>query len=62
MSGRKFIGIFAFGGFVIGMALGNSPYGGFTDAMLFKVGQGIPFGLIGAALGGAIQYFFRSGK
>lgn len=62
MSGRKFIGIWAVVAFVIGVALGTPTPGDLSSMIANKIGHGVPFALIGALIGAAVQFFFRSTK
>lgn len=62
MSSRKFVGLWTLGGFILGVILGNPTPGDFGSMVSNKIGTGLPFALVGAALGGVVQYFFRSEK
>jgi hypothetical protein len=62
MSSRKFVGLWALGGCMLGVVLAPSTYGDFASMLAYKVGTGLPFALVGAALGAAVQYCFRSDK
>ena len=62
MSGRKFIGIWAVGGFAIGMLLATPQPDGPQYMLAERIGFGIPYAALSALLGAAVNYFFRSGK
>lgn len=62
MSPRHFIGFWALGGFIVGVMLGTPTPGDLASMIANKIGTGLPFALVGAALGSAVQYFFRSDK
>ena len=62
MSSRKFIGLWAVGGFILGVILGTPTPGDLGSVVAQKIGTGLPFALVGAALGAAVQYFFRSDR
>lgn len=62
MSARKFVGFWALGGFILGLVLGNPNPGSLSAMIAEKIGVGVTFAVVGAALGAAVNYFFRSQK
>ena len=66
LSARKFVGIWAVGGFILGVMLAmfkvQSYAGSIGERIAEMIGGGIAFALSGAAIGAAVQYLFRSEK
>lgn len=60
MSKPKFIGLWAVAGQVFGMLVSDRTYGFTSEVVAYKMGTGLPFALIGAAIGALAHYFFRS--
>jgi hypothetical protein len=60
MSKRKFIGLWAVAGQIFGMLISDRTYGFTGEVIAYKLGTGLPFALIGAAIGALAHYFFRS--
>lgn len=58
----KFIGLWAVAGQIFGMVMSDQMYGFTGEVVAYKLGAGLPFALIGAAIGALAHYFFRSGK
>jgi hypothetical protein len=60
MSKRKFIGLWAVAGQIFGMLISDQTYGFTGEVVAYKLGTGLPFALVGAAIGALAHYFFRS--
>lgn len=60
MTKRKFIGLWAIAGQIIGMLISDQTYGFTGEVVAYKLGAGLFFALIGAAIGALAHYFFRS--
>ncbi len=62
ISKRKFIGLWAVAGQIFGMLISDQTYGFTGEVVAYKLGTGLPFALIGAAIGALAHYFFISEK
>jgi hypothetical protein len=66
LSARKFVGIWVAGGFILGVMLAmfkvQSYAGSIGERIAEMIGGGMVYALLGAAIGAAVQYFFRSKK
>jgi len=60
ISKRKFIGLWALAGQIFGMLISEQTYGFTREVVAYKLGSGLVFALIGAAIGALAHYFFRS--